>query len=1000
MPVISKEMRASEYKNRMHRMASENLLRTIAYFSMEYALFNWLRIYSGGLGVLAGDTMKSAADLKRPVIPLGLLYHEGFFTQRIIDGRQTQKPQIWSKKRSELIDLQEVVTLPIAGKEVAAKLWGVEPREDCNFAPPLLLDTMGVPNPTGFDEITKHLYPHGAWERLTQEILLGVGGVRALAKLGLPIGFYHLNEGHASFAAVEVLRQLGRSYDQLTPEHIRQVQRVFSFTTHTPVPAGFDRFEKSEIKRALTDLFMQTVILNYGADPQYANCVNMALLGMRLSGGRNGVSLLHGKVSDGMFPDLAPFLGITNGVHHLTWTAPATKRFLDKHAPEWRRDPTKLTVLKEKQADQAVRDELWQTHQENKAALLGHVEKKTGVRMDQGVFTIGFARRFATYKRGDLIFTDPDSLLRLAEEHGGLQIVMSGKAHPADGPGKNIIAKVIEEGAKLTARSDGAIKFVFLEDYEPETALLLVSGTDVWLNNPLRPHEASGTSGEKAAFNGNPNVSILDGWWAEHRGGGWDIGDPQRTPPADDPMQSAADSADLYRVLAEVMRCYRERGSDPAFVDKMFEALHGNASYFNTHRMFLDYERMVWNPGRANSLLIAHQPAARPAVSEIEMVSLGTKAGLALGEAVDEARVEEIAAETLLKTLSGSQRVVRYDAHNEAVQVARGWAKGAFGTSYEERRLENGVSGFGSWKQMKEFSGEVMADVLRTGKPQFVLDPVKDSRCYRDGHLVNPEPFILVPEIINGEIRGVYKIDFRTGELQDTPLVRAAVDSLLEAIGQRRAHLQAAALVKDFAGYSQEERASEWMLRLLTAGGFVNMPRFAAVANRAALFSANEVGTLVGWRAVGETNRNEHAIELGRVSPVLFSLGTETYVRSLGANGALTKAIADQRIGPSVIAGTITVADGQTSYRHEECDPDFTTAKLAQIREAVEKLFMIDGQTVNSYLLLPFRPGTGPDGLVYVDNGFDKTPLHTAKYQAIIAAAANRIAEIRRGAAK
>ncbi|MFA5113144.1 MAG: alpha-glucan family phosphorylase [Candidatus Margulisiibacteriota bacterium] len=998
----AKAAAANTFKERVYNMAQRRPRQNVAFFSMEYALANKFRIYSGGLGVLAGDWVKSAADIGAPVFPIGLLYRDGYFKQQIVDGRQRQERQSWDIERGTgLVDLQEAVSLQIAGQTITAKLWGMEIKGyGGEFVPLTLLDTRGVPNPHGFEEITSQLYAAGQWERLTQEMVLGIGGVRALELFGLPISYYHLNEGHAAFAIVEVLNRLGKALENITPEDFQGVKELFSFTTHTPVPAGFDRFEIGQITHAFSEQFLRTAVLALGKDPQNQSFINMALLAMRLSGVRNGVSQLHAQVSEEMFPEFRPIIGITNGIHHLTWTSENVQQVLDEHVPDWKKDPAQLSALMIKRDDPGVREALWSAHQANKARLINMVKRMVGVQMDPEVLTVGFARRFATYKRGNLLFTNEAELRRLADEHGGLQIIMSGKAHPADGPGKGIIAHVIEVGNRLMRETDGKIKFAFIPDYDMSKAAVLVSGADIWLNNPLRPYEASGTSGMKASINGVPNVSISDGWWAETRGGGWTIGDPALKPSDNDPQLYNADSASLYQTLGTVLQAYRNRGADPTFVNQMIEAIALNGSFFNTQRMTEQYVAEVWRPRISDPLLLPKQEE-RASLSLGDTFKLFGRTALAVAEAPTEAKIEELAATALLKALPGSWRVTRYDAHNESVRIARGWIGKRFGEIvYEERRSELGQSGFDHWKALAEFSGEVMADLLRTKEAQIIAYPEKDRRCYRDGKLSAPEPFILVPEIVNGEIRGAYKIDFRNGGLLVEESGQMLINSLLEIVGSAKAKRLEVDMAADFAEFDNEAAVINWALVLATAGGFVDMPRYAIETNRVAIFVPNEKGELVGAQAIGETSTSEHHRKLTDLSRNTYTAGVQQFLRKFDqGQSALNLAISGKPVGKNIVYGPIKVQDGFTMFNHLEFNGGFDTVRLRELREQIEQLLAVDGRKIENYLLLPVKGADGKlQAMVYVDNAFSGKPLNADKFMEIIDAAAQRIIELRAAA--
>ena len=990
--------KASAFREMVYQWGQQKA-GSVAYFCMEYGIHSKLPIYSGGLGILAGDTVKSAADLGKPLVGIGLLYRDGYFTQKIAGGRQKHEAQHWNpNKYPDLVDLKDMVTIPIAGEKVNFRLWGYPLRGiNGDLVPLILLDSIGAPN-SHYAETTSQLYKAGTWERLMQEMALGIGGVHALSWCGIPIAYYHLNEGHAAFATVEVLRRLGKSFEHLGMEDVNKVRELFSFTTHTPVPAGFDKFEIERINYAFSDAFLRSAAVAFGRDPNNPSFLNMATLAMRFSGVKNGVSILHAQVSEELFPDFKPIIAITNGVHHRTWISKPIARLLDEFCPGWKNDPAKMSALAEKKGDQSFGKKLWQAHLENKRELLQLVKRTSGIEMDEETLTIGFARRFATYKRGNLIFTNESELLRIANEIGGLQLIFSGKAHPADGPGKDVLAHVIETGKRIMERSKGRIKFLFLPNYDMNLGAALTAGVDIWLNNPLRPHEASGTSGMKAAHNGVPNLSVPDGWWMENRGGGWTIGDKNRSPVDSDPQLYLADSSDLYRSLREIGQAYHR----PAFLDKMIEELAGNASYFNTHRMVEDYFRWVWR-----SRIIAPAPlAAEKAEADISVPDLMLGLGrtiFAISEAVDDSQIESIAAESILKHLSGSRRITRYDAHNESVRIGRRWISMHFGEVIDEEfRSQMGESGFDHWKMLEQFSGEVMADLVRERKIQVVVDPKQDPRCYRDQILVSQEPFMLIPEIVNGEMRGAYKIDFYTGKLKGAEKENAYLNVLMEVIGKAKAKNLALALKEDLDNLETEDEVINWALVLMTAGGFVDMPRYAAETNRAAIFlSNNSSGGLAAKQAIGSVSESEHWNKLIETKPNLFREGAQKFLRGLDqSKSRLNLLIQGKSIGHYGIYSPLKVQDGIDIFDFKEFNGAFDSRKLKQLKDSIEELFSVNGRKIDNYLLLPIKGKDGKlYGLVYIDNTFSGNPLSPEKYLAIIDAAISRIISIRSASA-
>lgn len=547
----------------------------IAYFSMEIGLTKDIPTYSGGLGVLAGDTIKSAADLRLPLVAVTLLTKKGYFRQ-ILDerGRQLEEPDEWDPSRF-MIPLPQRITVEIEGRTVYIQAWLYEVRSlTGGFIPVFFLDTDIEENLPQDRDITHYLYGGDRAYRLKQEIVLGIGGVRILDELGFRIKKYHMNEGHASLLAIELLRKFKKDIEEVWDERlvwdVESVKDLCVFTTHTPVEAGHDKFPYELVSKILGDFIPLYVLQDLGGKDH----LNMTLLALNLSKYVNGVAKKHGEVSKNMFPGYE-IHAITNGVHSYTWTCDSFKRLYDKYLPGWANEP-ELFVRVGRIPD----EEIWEAHMEAKRDLLEFVRQKTGIEMSPDIFTIGFARRATAYKRADLLFSDIDRLERIGK--GRLQIIYAGKAHPRDEAGKFLIEKIFVIKEKLK----DSIKIVYLENYNIEMALKLVSGVDVWLNTPLRPLEASGTSGMKAAHNGVPNFSVLDGWWIEgHIEGftGWAIG-----PSPDAPADPARDADDLYNKLENIILpiFYNDRRT---WIRIMQNAIGKNAYYFNSHRMMRRY---------------------------------------------------------------------------------------------------------------------------------------------------------------------------------------------------------------------------------------------------------------------------------------------------------------------------------------------------------------------------------------------------------------------------
>ncbi len=596
-------VRASRFLERVNQKFSGR--PSVGYLSMEYGIKQDVKIYGGGLGMLAGDTVKSSADLGVNLVAVGLLYRDGYFRQQLLDGRQISLPDAWNpEEHPDMIDTEQVVQIRMEGRPVNFKVWGLEvPGVSGDFVPLFLLDSMSVENPMGFENITRNLYNAEPWFRMTQEKALGMGGLRALRALGLTPSMYHLNEGHAAFAIIEDLKHLGKPFDQITPEEFAASCERFAFTTHTPVEAGQDKFGRYLVYKVFVSDFDRRAIFTMGMDPKNADYINMAYLAARGSHSINGVAQIHARVSREIFApisdtvDVNKIFGITNGVHHLTWVSPQIAAVYDKHADGWRENPELLRNLRYKIGDDSFRKELEEAHKKAKKALFDAIGRSD---FDPNVFTIGFARRFAGYKRGDLLFTKMDELRGIAEKEGPIQLVFAGKAHPADSIGQNIISNAIARGKRIEEETGGKIKFIFLENYDMDLGALMTAGVDIWLNNPIPPYEASGTSGMKAALNGVPQVSTYDGWWPEGSHGdmtGWTFGNTLSKNVGEQGSLYEEDSISLYRTLDQIVSLYYEEGKeDPRFsffLDKMIYALSMNGSYFNTHRMVEDY-RKVW----------------------------------------------------------------------------------------------------------------------------------------------------------------------------------------------------------------------------------------------------------------------------------------------------------------------------------------------------------------------------------------------------------------------
>ena len=517
---------------------------SIAYFSPEFGIAAELPQYSGGLGILAGDHLKSASDLALPLVGVGLFYREGFFRQSIAGNRQQERYERVAPELVGATDTGQVIHVTIEGVEVAARVW----EQRVGATPLVLLDTAIDTNPRWAQQITDRLYSGDRRHRLHQELLLGVGGVRALRALGMQPDVFHLNEGHACFLLFELLAEqidAGRTLD----EAIADVRGRSLFTTHTPVPAGIDRFARKlvepEIEQWAVRLDTEVDTLfewaRLPSDPP-AEPFNTAALAFELCGRANGVSQLHSGVSRELFstlPRAAAVEGITNGVHARTWVSPELQSFYDEHLGEgWANgDAAAWSRIQAAPADafEAVRAE-------GRSRLVDLIADRTGVAFDADGCIIGFARRFATYKRAALLLRDPDGLRRSLD--AGAQFVFAGKAHPADNDGKAVLAEI----AAFAASDEAQGRFALIPDYDIDIAQVMYAACDVWLNNPVRPREACGTSGEKSALNGGLNCSILDGWWADWYvdGIGWAI----PTSDVDDPIErDLAEATALHELM-------------------------------------------------------------------------------------------------------------------------------------------------------------------------------------------------------------------------------------------------------------------------------------------------------------------------------------------------------------------------------------------------------------------------------------------------------------------
>jgi glycogen phosphorylase len=563
-------------------------LGNVAYFSMDVAIDSHIPTYSGGLGILAGDMLHSAADLGVPMVGISLLHRKGYFQQRLdSQGNQTESHSEWSPE-NYLEPLPARVTVSIEGRPVHVSAWRYQFQGWSGHQVPVLFLDTNLPENDARDRVlTNHLYGGDERYRLCQELVLGFGGVAMLRALGYgSTRIFHLNEGHSAFVTLALLEQrLGMqpSQDGFVEAQADEVRQQCVFTTHTPVPAGHDRFSIPLVNEVLGDA--RTGLLSEMKLLQSE--LNMTELALRLAGFVNGVSMRHAEVSRAMFPS-HNIEAVTNGVH-AAWASPPFCALFDRAIPQWRRDNWYLRY-----AVGIPLSEIREAHAQAKRDLLQQVSWLTGIQLDEKIFTIGFARRATAYKRADLLFIDTERLKKIAAEAGPVQLVYAGKAHPRDEGGKAIIRRIFEAAAALA----NDVRVVYLENYDILLGRLICAGVDIWVNTPLRPQEASGTSGMKAALNGVPSLSVLDGWWIEgHVEGvtGWSI---ESGGGAEN--DSAAEAKSFYDKLQYVILplFYKE---PEKFAAVMRSAIALNGSFFNTQRMLYQYVRNAYAPICASS---------------------------------------------------------------------------------------------------------------------------------------------------------------------------------------------------------------------------------------------------------------------------------------------------------------------------------------------------------------------------------------------------------------
>lgn len=612
---------------------------TIAYFSMEFGITECLQNYSGGLGVLSGDHLKSASDLGLPLVGVGLLYQEGYFRQYLnADGYQQESYPI-NDYANLPVTLQRDkkgnpirISVPMPGRELYAVIWKVQ----VGRVPLFLLDANIPDNSREEDRaLTNQLYGGDRRTRIRQEILMGIGGIRALNALGLRPTVCHMNEGHSAFLALERIRQFMLEHKV----NFHQAKTITSasniFTTHTPVPAGLERFGFDLIDEHFTDYYRSMGLsrdefLNLGREHMDTGDVfSMAVLALNLSANANGVAKLHGEVSRKMwrwiYPEVPeqeiPITSITNGVHVQTWISREMGQLLDRYLdPAWRTEEWRKDIWDN--IDLVPDTELWRVHERRRERLIAFARQRVHKQLesrgappheiaqaeellDPDALTIGFARRFATYKRATLLFRDPERLKRILNDPDRpVQIIFAGKAHPHDGPGKELIRQI----ANTARQPEFRHHIVFLEDYDMQMARYLIQGVDIWLNTPRRPKEASGTSGMKIIYNGGLNCSILDGWWAEgyHPTVGWAIGKGEEYPEDQADLQDRLESEALYNVLEkDIIPTFYDRGRDGvprSWMMKVKAAYRQLAPFFNTHRMVQEYTTKMYIPDYLRSL--------------------------------------------------------------------------------------------------------------------------------------------------------------------------------------------------------------------------------------------------------------------------------------------------------------------------------------------------------------------------------------------------------------
>ena len=539
----------------------------IAYFSMEIGIDEHIPTYSGGLGILAGDTIKSCADLNVPLVGITLLSEKGYFYQKLDkEGNQRELPINFSV--SNFLKLLPTRTIiKIEDRDVFLRSWLYQYRGINGYLIPVFfLDSNINENDSRDRDLTKYLYGGDNKYRLAQEIILGIGGVRMLKNLGYTtIDKYHMNEGHAALGTLELYKEFN---------NVEKVREQCVFTTHTPVAAGHDQFDILEAKHMIGDLLPESIL----EEIKFEDKLNMTRLALFFSHYINGVAKKHKEISQQMFPGYS-IQSITNGVHASTWVSKPFQNLFDEHISGWHSDPYML-----RSAFSINKNEIWKKHLDAKKILIDFVNDRYNVGMNYNDFTIGFARRQTEYKRPELLISNPERLKEIAKNVGPIQIIYSGKAHPNDETGKKSIKKIFDTMKSM----NDSIKITFIHNYNMTIGKIITAGVDLWLNTPRRPMEASGTSGMKAAHNGVPQFGTLDGWWIEgciENITGWSIG-PEKT--EDDKSDDEIDKNDLYNKLETwiMPKFYNDRDN---WIRTMRSCIAINASFFNTNRMVQQY---------------------------------------------------------------------------------------------------------------------------------------------------------------------------------------------------------------------------------------------------------------------------------------------------------------------------------------------------------------------------------------------------------------------------